>query len=181
MLKGERITLRVVRRNDLPRLCEFSNDLEVELAGSADPPLPQSLERLQADYDQQAAKGGRDGAWFAIETDGKLIGQCGLNGFEENKGTAHRCELGIAIGDKAYWGRGYGREAIRVLLDYAFRHWNVNRVWLRTNSTNERALRCYRACGFVEEGRLREHEWRNGQYADTVVMGILRTEWERRL
>jgi len=51
-------------------------------------------------------------------------------------------------------------------------------VWLRTNSENERALRCYRACGFVEEGRLRQHEWQNGRYLDTVCMGVLRSEWE---
>ena len=178
MLKSERLLLRAVRRDDLPRLCEFNNDLEVELAGAGDPPTPQSLERLQADFDQRVSKGGRDGTWFAIETGGKLIGQCGLFNFDEFKGVAHVCELGISIGDKSYWGRGYGREAIRLLLDYAFRYWNIHRVWLRTNSENERALRCYRACGFVEEGRLRQHEWQNGRYFDTVCMGVLRSEWE---
>jgi RimJ/RimL family protein N-acetyltransferase len=102
MFKGEKVILRGLTRADLPRLWEFNNDLEVELAGGGDPPIPQSLARLEADYDQQAAKGGRDGASFAIEADGKFIGQCALFNFNE---TAHTCELGIAIGDKAYWGR----------------------------------------------------------------------------
>ncbi|HLV78687.1 MAG TPA: GNAT family protein, partial [Chthonomonadaceae bacterium] len=75
-------------------------------------------------------------------------------------------------------GRGYGRDAIRVLLDYAFRLRNFRKVWLMTCSTNERAIRCYRACGFVEEGRKRAHLWSDGQYVDEVHMGILRDEWQ---
>ena len=175
MLTGEKVTLRGVRREDLPRLWAFNNDLAVELAGGGDPPIPQSLQRLEADYDREAAKGGRDGAWFAIEADGEFIGQCGLSNFSET----HRiCELGIAIGDKAYWGRGHGRDAVRLLLDYAFRLRNMRRVWLWVHADNERAVRAYRACGFVEEGRLREHVWSNGRYVDALHMGVLRAEWE---
>ena len=177
MLKGERVTLRGVTRDDLPLLWRFNNDLEVELAGGGDPPIPQAIERLQAEFDRETAKGGRDGAWFAIEADGKFIGQCGLASINE---TARTCELGIAIGDQGYWGRGYGREAIGLLLEYAFRHRNFRRVWLSVQSTNERAVRAYRACGFVEEGRLREHVWWNGRYVDLVYMGVLREEWQAR-
>jgi RimJ/RimL family protein N-acetyltransferase len=177
MLKSERVTLRAIRREDLQRLWEFNNDPDVEIAGGGDPPMPQSYERLLAEFDASAQKGGRDGTEFAIEADGKFIGQCGLYGFEEFRGTAHGCELGIAIGDKAYWGRGYGREAVALLVDYAFTHWNLERVGLRTNSTNERAIRSYRAVGFVEEGRLRRNAWNNGQYVDVVCMSILREEW----
>ncbi len=179
MLKGKKVTLRGVRREDLPHLSEFNNDIEVETSGGGDPPMPQSLERLQAEFDQNSAKGGRDGAWFVIEADGKVIGQCVLHSFDTCQGINHNCELGIVIGDKAYWGKGYGREAVNLLVGYAFHHWNVHRVWLRTNSGNERAIRAYLACGFVEEGRLREHEWNNGRFVDTVMMGILRREWEK--
>jgi len=175
MLKSDKVTLRALRREDLPRLCEFNNDLEFELAGGGDPPMPQSLERLQAEFDQEAAKGGRDGARFALEADGKLIGHCGLFNFDE---TARTCELGIGIGDKAYWGRGYGRDAIRLLLRHAFRYRNFRKVWLRVNATNERGIRAYRACGFAEEGRLREHVWSDGAYVDLVLMGILRGDCE---
>jgi len=138
----------------------------------------QSLARLQAEFDQNAAKGGRDGATFAIEVDGKYIGGCGLFGFSETDRTA---ELGIGIGDKAYWNKGYGREAVGLLLDYAFRLRNWRRVWLRVWGNNERGIRAYRACGFVEEGRLRDHVWSAGAYYDLVVMGILREEWEGRV
>jgi RimJ/RimL family protein N-acetyltransferase len=175
MLKSERLILRAFTRADMPRLCEFNNDLEVELAGGGDPPIPQSLARLETEFDQNASRGGRDGGHFAIEADGKLIGQCALFNFSEYHYT---CELGIAIGDKAYWGRGYGREAIKLLLDYAFRLRNVRKVSLQVHADNERAMKAYRACGFVEEGRWRAHVWSNGRYVDVVCMGILRDEWK---
>ena len=120
--------------------------------------------------------GGRDDAEFAIEADGKLIGQCALFEFDHVSRTA---ELGITIGDKAYWGRGYGRDAIRTLLDYAFRLRNLRRVYLAVNGNNGRAQGAYRACGFVEEGRLRAHVWIAGAYVDLVYMGLLREEWVR--
>ena len=164
-----------MRRDDLPRLCEFNNSLEVELAGGGDPPIPQSLERLQAEFDSNISQGGRDGASFAIEADGLFIGQCALFNFND---TSHTCELGIAIGDLAYQGKGYGREAIRLLLDYAFRLRNVRKVYLTVLGENERAIRAYRACGFAEEARWRQHVWSNGRYIDLVGMGILRDEWQ---
>jgi RimJ/RimL family protein N-acetyltransferase len=177
MLTGERIILRAIERDDLPLLCAYNNDLAVELAGGGDPPMPQSLARLQAEFDASAAKGGRDGAAFAIVADGKFIGQCGLHGHSE---TDNHTELGITIGDRAYWNRGYGREALALLLDYAFRLRNWRRVWLRVWGHNERAIRAYRAVGFVEEGRLRSHVWSAGAYYDLVLMGILRDEWQAR-
>ena len=175
MLTGQKVILRAMRRDDLERLCQFNNDVEVELAGGGDPPVPQSLERLQAEFGAKAGRGGRDGATFAIEAEGQFIGHCGLFRFDD---VAHTCALGITIGDKAYWGRGYGRDALRTLLDYAFRLRNFRRVHLTVNSTNERAIRAYRACGFVEEGRLRQHVWSDGRYIDLVHMGLLRDEWE---
>jgi RimJ/RimL family protein N-acetyltransferase len=179
MLKGEKVILRAITREDLKRLSEFNNDVEVELAGGGDPPMPQAFPRLEAAFDKMAHEGGRDGASFAIEADSKFIGQCGLHqGDGLVNTTAQVYELGIAIGDKAYWGKGYGRDAVRVLLDYAFRLRNAHKVWLRVNSTNERGIRAYRACGFVEEGRLRQHVWGDGRYIDLVYMGVLREEWQ---
>lgn len=174
MLIGKKIILRALRQDDLDRLCQFNNDLEVELAGGGDPPLPQSLARLQAEFDSGVSQGGRDGTNFAIEADGQCIGQCSLFAFDE---VARTCQLGITIGDKAYWGHGYGREAITLLLDYAFRLRNLHKVSLQVNGRNRRAIRAYEACGFVEEGRLRQHVWNDGAYDDLIQMGLLRSEW----
>ena len=174
MLKGKKVLLRAMSREDLERLVHFNNDVAVEVAGGGDPPLPQALARLQAEFDENSGKGGRDGTGFAVEADGLFIGQCALFHFDHIARTA---ELGITIGDRAYWGRGYGREALALLLDYGFRHHNLHRIWLTVNSTNERAMAAYRSCGFREEGRQREHVWSDGHYIDLVYMGLLRREW----
>ena len=171
MLRGTHVTLRAMRRDDLPRLNAFNNDVAVELAGGGDPPLPQSLERLEAEFDSSTGSGGRDGTSFAIEVDGVMIGQCALFNLHP---VAHRMELGITIGDQAYWGKGYGREAVQLLVDYGFRHHNLHRIFLEVHARNERAIRAYQACGFVEEGRLRQHVWSDGSYDDLVIMGVLR-------
>lgn len=173
MIHGTRVVLRALSRDDLPRLHQFNNDVEVELAGGGDPPLPQSLERLQAEFDAGNSRGGRDGTSFAIEVGGLYIGGCALFNFDH---VARRAMLGIGIGDKAYWGQGYGREAVQLLVDYGFRHHNLNKVWLEVWGRNQRAIRAYLASGFVEEGRLRQHVWSDGAYDDLVMMGILRSD-----
>ena len=175
MLKGERVTLRAMEASDLLRLHQFNNSLDVELAGGGDPPMPQSFARLEAEFQQRASAGGRDDASFAIEVAGEFIGGCGLFNFDQTSMTA---ELGIGIGDPAYWGQGYGKEAVAMLVHYGFRYRNLHKVWLRVHAVNERAQRAYRACGFVEEGRLRAHVYSNGQYDDLVYMGILRQDWK---
>jgi RimJ/RimL family protein N-acetyltransferase len=174
MLKGEKVILRAIEREDLERLHAINNNLAVELAGGGDPPMPQSMARLMAEYDSNASHGGRDDAGFAIEVDGMLIGVCALFAFDN---TAHTFELGITIGYPEYWGRGYGREAIQMLVNYGFHYRNAHKIWLRVHGVNERGQRAYTAVGFVEEGRLRQHVYSNGQYDDLIVMGILREEW----
>ena len=174
MLIGERVTLRSPEREDIEILWRFWNDLEVELAGAGDPPLPVSLQRLQERFEREARERPPDKIDFVIEADGACIGLCQLFNFDA---AARHCELGIAIGAREYWGRGYGREAVGLLLDYAFRIRNLRRVWLEVNAANGRAIRAYAACGFLEEGRMREHVWLAGRYVDYVIMGILREEW----
>ena len=171
MLKGQNVLLRAMEESDLERLHAFNNDIAVELAGGGDPPMPQSMARLQAEFSQRASGGGRDNANFVIEVEGEMIGMCALFNFDE---TAHTCELGITIGDKAYWGKGYGREVVALLVEYAFRYRNFRKVWLRVHGKNERAQKAYRAAGFVEEGRLKDHIWSDGAYDDLIMMGIFR-------
>ena len=117
MLHGPRVTLRTMRRDDLVRLNTFNNDVEVEIAGAGDPPLPQSLARLEAEFADGVSGGGRDGTQFVIEVDGLCIGQCALFGLDA---VARQAELGITIGDKNYWGQGNGREAVQLLVGYRF-------------------------------------------------------------
>lgn len=172
MFKGQKVLLRATKREDMARQWEFENDPELYFLDGGRP-RPSSMEQLLAYYDSTLAKAENDEISFAIEVDGKYVGHCGLHAIDT---IAHHCELGIEIGDHAYWGQGYGRDAVRLLLTYAFEDMNMNRVWLNTHSENERAIRCYKACGFVEEGRLRQQIWIKGRYVDRVIMGVLRAE-----
>ncbi|MCA0457910.1 MAG: GNAT family N-acetyltransferase [Chloroflexi bacterium] len=172
MFKGQNVLLRAVKREDMNRQWEFENDAHLHFLDGGKP-RPSTLDGLLAFYDNTLSKGEGEEMNFSIEVDAKYIGHCGLHNIDQ---TARSCELGIEIGDSDYWGKGYGREAVKLLLDYAFKHMHMNRVWLNTHSENERAIRCYRACGFVEEGRLRQHLWLNGRYVDRVIMGVLKDE-----
>ncbi len=113
---------------------------------------------------------------FAIETkDGVHIGTVN---FHQTLPEDRRASLGIMIGEKEYWSKGYGTDAMRTLLRFGFEEMNLHRIELTVHAGNERALACYRKCGFVEEVRLRQHRYAQGAYHDTLWMGILREEWE---
>jgi RimJ/RimL family protein N-acetyltransferase len=111
---------------------------------------------------------------FAIETfDGKYIGGCGLSGGRpENR----EATLGIAIGDKTYWGGGYGTDAMRVLCRFGFDMMNLHRIQLDVFSENLRAIHVYKKVGFQVEGTRREAFFQYGRYLDIVVMGLLEGE-----
>jgi RimJ/RimL family protein N-acetyltransferase len=172
MFKGEKVILRAAVEEDIPRMYEFSQD--IELAGlDCAHPRPSYIERARADY-QNWLKDDPNKAFFAIEADGKYIGDCGLGGLMDPHRSA---ELGIFIGDRAYWNRGYGRDTVRLLLHYGFHYCGLRRIVLTTHEKNVRAIRCYLACGFVEDGRPRKAVWVEGEYLDVVNMSILREEW----
>jgi RimJ/RimL family protein N-acetyltransferase len=175
MLRGEKVILRAIKREDIQRRFEFENDVAFHTLHSEEPWEPRPLARIEAEFEERAHKDDREVIPFAIEADGQYIGHCLLYGFNH---MARRCSLGIGIGNPAYQGRGYGRDALRVLLDYAFRLRNLRKVSLTVSGDNERAIRSYRACGFVEEGRLRQHDWTAGEYIDVICMSLLRDEWQ---
>lgn len=175
MLTGERITLRALTPEDYPTLVRAHNDVELELLGGGRPPRPVTLEMVAESFDAAVKDSGS--YTFGIEADAQLIGTCGLQGVNRVHRTA---EIGIGIVNREFHGRGYGREAMGLLLDFGFRIQNLRRLWLEVNAANERAVRSYRASGFVEEGRLREHVWSAGRYDDLIQMGLLRRDWEHR-
>jgi RimJ/RimL family protein N-acetyltransferase len=172
MLKGEKVTLRPMERDDLKRIHEMRQDVELMILAFGDW-QPRPLARFEKDFDKHLEAD--EVTWFVIEADGKIIGDTGLHGLDRRHGTA---ELGIGIYEREYLSKGYGRDAIRTLLKWAFEVQNWRRVWLTTIAPNERAIRSYLACGFVEEGCLRQHVHYHGAYVDLVQMGLLRSEWE---
>ncbi|HZW03998.1 MAG TPA: GNAT family protein [Anaerolineaceae bacterium] len=114
---------------------------------------------------------------FAIRTlaDDRLIGFMDLDGINWASGDSW---VGIGLGDRRYWGQGFGTDAMRVIIRYAFEELNLRRISLTVFEYNPRAIRCYENLGFREEGRARERVRRAGRYWDMLYMGLLREEWQ---
>lgn len=114
---------------------------------------------------------------FAIHTleDDKLIGQIGMWTEPPNEDAF----LWILIGERAYWGKGYGTDAMRIMLRYGFDELNLHRVSLRVFDFNQRAIRSYEKSGFVHEGKNRSALNKMGRRWEEVWMGILRSDWEQ--
>ena len=170
MLRGERVVLRPFRPADLEPVWRARLDPLMWAQTTEAPYVPETLEAYRA---RHAERGRNCNAEFAVDVDARLVGRAAL--FDVDP-LARSGEVGVALLPEAQ-GKGYGRDVLQVLLGYAFRSRNLHRVHLQALASNERALRAYRAVGFVEEGRLREHAWVEGGYDDVVVMSVLRSEW----
>ena len=109
--------------------------------------------------------------------DDRLVGFIGLFGVQWAHGDTW---VGIGIGAESDWGKGYGTDAMRVILHYAFTELNLHRVTLMVFGYNPRAIRSYEKAGFVVEGRVRQTLHREGQRHDEFYMGILRDEWKEK-
>jgi RimJ/RimL family protein N-acetyltransferase len=173
MIRGKRISLRAIERDDLPRYIVWLNDSEVTY--HLLPRLPMNLEDETDWYERQRKDETTQHFAVVINEEEQLIGSIGLMGINYHE---QRAELGIFIGDKTQWGKGYGREAIRLLLGYAFAEMNLHRVFLRVDASHTAAIRSYLSCGFIEEGRLRDTVYHHGYFEDQIIMSILRPEFQ---
>ncbi|MCT2536043.1 GNAT family N-acetyltransferase [Aquibacillus koreensis] len=109
-----------------------------------------------------------------VTAQGKHIGWVDLKNIDKlNK----HAELGIAIGDKNYWGKGFGLAAMREMLLWGFNELGLNKIWLRVEVDNEKAIKSYKRMGYVEEGTLRQDRLRNGEFIDRLRMCMLKGEF----
>lgn len=115
--------------------------------------------------------------FFVIERleDGRKIGMVDLSGFNWVVGNAW---VGIGIGEREMWGKGYGTDAMRIVLRYAFDELNLRRVTLSVFEVNPRGIASYQKAGFRHEGAIPGAILKAGQRCDLIFMGILRQEWE---
>ena len=179
MILGQRIRLRPIEKDDLARYVKWFSDPEVR--GYLDGHLPISQAQEEKWFEQMLTTKDRNTQPWALDAQPDdmavgpwmHIGGCGLHEIEWR----HRwAELGIVIGARDYWGRGYGADAVQTLTNWAFDTLNLNRVFLRVFADNARAIRCYEKVGYQHEGRLRQHNFNNGAYRDVLLMGLLRSD-----
>jgi RimJ/RimL family protein N-acetyltransferase len=172
-LIGPTVYLRPFDPQDVGPLVTWFNDPEVTRYLKRCRPLMPQAEEV---FLRQLSESETDIAVGIVVREGdRLIGVTGLHHLEPRN---RHAMFGISIGDKSAWGKGYGTEATRLVVRYAFDTLNLNRVWLHVYEYNDRARRVYEKVGFRTEGRLRQDTFRDGRYWDTVVMGVLREEWE---
>ncbi|MBI3511412.1 MAG: GNAT family N-acetyltransferase [Bacteroidetes bacterium] len=165
----ERTGLRPVTADDAtPEYLSWLNDPEVTV-GLETGIFPSSAASLEAFLDH-VSKSKSDVMFAIIDKEKKKhIGNIKLG----NINWVHRNgELGILIGDKNSWGKGFGKDACVLLVKYAFEKLNLHKVWLTVFSNNETAVELYKKLGFVQEGCLREHVFSNGKFVDKIIMSV---------
>jgi len=178
MLTGEKVNLRALEPGDLDSIMQWVNDREVTkwLLAFVWPVSRKSEEEWLARATQST--GSSTDKVLVIEAkDGVYIGQVGLHGIDYVSGVA---ELGIVIGRKDYWGKGYGADAIRTLLRFAFSQLRLRKIILKYQGANERGRKCYSRVGFKEVGRLKAHQLVDGEFQDMVYMEIFAEEFMER-
>ncbi|MEK7135410.1 MAG: GNAT family protein [Patescibacteria group bacterium] len=177
-LKGKKVNLRPVMKADLPLITRWINDPEVRyfLANV----VPQSLEDEEAWLAGLSKKKDTHVVFVIEKADGQPIGVMGLHGIHHVDRTA---TTGSFIGEKEYWGKGLGTEAKFLLLDYAFDTLNLRKICSEALAFNERSIRYSLRCGYKEEGRLKDHIFRNGKFHDKVLLAVFREDfvpiWEK--
>lgn len=179
LFHGSRIRLTAADPDssaDVEALRRWARDSEYLRLQNGDPAMPRSAARAKEILSNAQD---HDGATFILRPleEARALGFVGL-WVNWTHGDAW---LGIGIGDRADWSKGYGAEALRLALRYAFTELNLRRVSLTVLEGNARAIHAYQKAGFVLEGQSRQYSRYDGQWLGEVFMGILRDDWERRL
>ncbi len=175
MIEGEKVRIRAIEKSDIAEIMKWINDPEVKSNLLMRYPVSQYQEERWIETalgtDNQRNK------TFALETkDGVYLGGIGLHKIDWENSNA---EVGIVIGKKEYWNKGYGTDAMMAILDFGFNQMNLHRIYLRVFEFNQRGIRSYEKCGFKKEGILRHDRYREGRYYDTIMMGILKEEFRQ--
>ena len=177
MIKGKRIEFAPLERKHIDVFLKWFNDPEITQYLLMYKPMTRDWEEEWFD----ALKHKEDSVYFSIllldqENPGKIIGNCAIQDINSRN---RACSCGITIGEKEYHSKGYGTEAMEILVEYVFNTLNMNRLELSVFEYNIRAYKTYQKVGFIEEGRKRQARYHNGKYYDEIIMGILREDWEK--
>lgn len=170
MYYGEKVCLRAYKEEDIKKALQFINDKELMKNLTTKIPFPMTLWEEEEFIKSQ--KSNQKGEYkFAIEDleAKKYIGGCGIN---DVNWLTRVATVGIMIGDKDYWGKGYGSDAMQVLIKFIFEDMNMRKIRLSAFSFNERALKCYTKCGFEIEGVLKDEIFKDGKYYDEMILSI---------
>ncbi len=179
MIDGAHVRLRKLERADLALLHTWMNDRDVMAWARFSPDHMISLAALEKEFEKELTGEDRERTTFIIEDRkaGEPIGWCTARTWDRKHVSAN---IGIGLGDKSLWGKGYGSEAVSLLVGVLFDQQGWHRLELYTLADNTRAIRSAEKCGFRICGRERESTFYDGAYHDVVEMEQLRSEWAAR-
>ena len=175
--RGEKVRLVAMEpEKDAELLAAWRRDTEYTRLLDSDPVRLWSVGQTKEWLEKQQKADGFEGIEFMIRTlDGdKTIGFVGLDGISWHNGNSW---VGIGIGDRQNWGKGYGTDAMRIIARYAFEELGLHRLTLNVFAYNTRAIHAYEKIGYQVEGRVPEAIHRDGKRWDIIFMGLLREEW----
>lgn len=168
---GEKVYLSPMNSEDYLKYVEWLNNFEI--AKGVDHVVNMvSIESEKAWLEK--ATGEKYNFAIVNKENDTLLGNISLMKIHEVNRTA---ELGIFIGDENYLSRGYGSEAIMLLLDYAFKYVNLNNIMLKVFDYNKRAIRAYEKCGFKTFGVWKKSHYFDGEYSDEIFMNVLKDDF----
>jgi len=173
MLKGSKTKIRPMELADLDILQKWFNDQEINLWSSGGWPLNTMFsndileDKLFTDPSERHR-------YMILNDHDEAIGTIG---FDEFNIPARSASLFITLGEKNFWGQGYGTDALIVFVKFLFNQWNLHRLTVDTWDGNERAIKTYQKVGFQIEGRQKEARYVLGQYHDSILLGLLKRDF----
>jgi len=168
-LEGEKINLRTVEEEDLEFLRENINRKEVRTHLTARKPV--NLEQEKQFFEEVISS--EKNTHLAISIENEIIGIISL---EENKERTGVAEIGIWI-DPENHGNGYGTEAAELITNYGFNELNFHRIMARAHEGNKGSQEIWEKLGFEKEGELRDQVYREGEFINAYLYGVLEQEW----
>ena len=179
IIASGRVYLRPFEASDAETYRRWRADAEPMALAGWHERAPLSLAQVEQRIARIADDQGKEVYTFLIclVEDERPIGEVMLTDLDYVNGSA---SLGIVIGEPDEWGKGYGTDAVRALVDFGFAELRLERIWLEVATDNPRAERSYTKAGFTREATLRHDRWEGGRYTDGHIMSILRDEWQSR-
>lgn len=170
-LTGEQVSLRPLTERHLPMCFRWIHDPEV--IRYLHFPIPKTMKEERRWFREIKEKSPSE-KLFAIHhrQSGTYIGNITLHKIDTKRNK--NCSLGILVGEKGYWDRGFGSDAIKTLLRYCFEKLKLHKVSLIVDPKNKRAIRCYEKCGFRKEGYLKDEIFHKRKWCDAVLMAVLK-------
>lgn len=182
MLTGKRVLLRSLEREDVKLIHKWQNDEEVMRLARSEPDHLISIEALTAELEKSIRAEDQMTRRYGIQekSSKKLIGWCSIR-FNNWANRYTSAEIGLAIGEKDQWRKGYGTEIVSLLLKESFEQLSLHRAGWWTYAENKGSIALAKKMGFREEGRLRENVFFDNTFHDSVVLGLTKDEYEKSL